>query len=344
MKRISGVTSVADLFGTGKNGYRDGDKAQGILGTVVLADALNNLQEEVASFIEAQGIVLDGNDKTQLAQAISRSIKGGDYKDSVRYTTTANIALTGLGTQAGGDWASALTAGDRVLAKDQTTGAEKGIYVAAAGAWTRATDADTGSEFNGGAIIPVEQGTTLADTNWQLTNDGTVTIGTTALTFAQVGKTSGRVLAQIVNYTTGAVATGSTTIPNDDTIPQNTEGDQYMSLAITPIAANSTLEIEVVIYGSESANNTDSWSAALFVDATANALACGSNSSYGATVSPGAVSFKYIVSAASTAARTYKVRAGCDFGGPFTFNGGSGSGRKFGGALASSITIKEYLA
>ena len=110
-------------------------------------------------------------------------INGTDYKQSVKFTTIANILLTGLGTQAGGDWPAALTAGDRLLIKNQTAGAENGIWIAAVGAWTRATDADTGAELNSGAIIPVESGALNADTNWQLTTDGTVVIGTTVLTF-----------------------------------------------------------------------------------------------------------------------------------------------------------------
>ena len=47
---------------------------------------------------------------------------------------------------------------------------------------------------------------------------------------------------------TGAVATGTTQIPSDDTIPQNTEGDEYMTLAFTPNSATSTLIIQVTIF------------------------------------------------------------------------------------------------
>ena len=62
----------------------------------------------------------------------------GDSWASALYTTTGNISLNGLATQAGGDWAAALTAGDRVLVKAQAVGASNGLYVAAAGAWARA--------------------------------------------------------------------------------------------------------------------------------------------------------------------------------------------------------------
>ena len=138
--------------------------------------------EEIRNVIAAAGITPDHTDVTQLVAAIKRLISGGDFKDSVRVASTANIAaLTGLLTIDG----VVLTAGDRVLVKDQGTGADNGIYIAAAGAWTRATDADTGSELSPGATIPVEEGTVNADTLWNLTNDGAVTIGTTALVFAK---------------------------------------------------------------------------------------------------------------------------------------------------------------
>lgn len=140
--------------------------------------------EELRAVIVEGGLTPDLSTLTQLRDAIKNMVKGGDYKDSVRVASTANVAaISGLLTIDG----VTVVAGDRVLLKDQSTASQNGIYVAAAGAWPRASDADTGAEFNGGAIIPVEEGTENADTNWQITNNGTVTIGTTGLTFAKVG-------------------------------------------------------------------------------------------------------------------------------------------------------------
>lgn len=117
-----------------------------------------------------------------------------DFKASVKATTTGNITLSGLGTQAGGDWSGSLTANDRVLVKDQGTASQNGIYTVSSGAWTRATDADQNLEVTSGMMVTVEGGATLADTTWILTNDGAVIIGTTALTFAQIsGSGSGNV-------------------------------------------------------------------------------------------------------------------------------------------------------
>jgi len=72
----------------------------------------------------------------------------------------------------------------RVLVKDQTTASENGIYVVASGAWSRAIDMDAAGEFSGTAVF-VQEGTTHADTAFVCTNDGSVTVGTTAIAFVQ---------------------------------------------------------------------------------------------------------------------------------------------------------------
>lgn len=107
--------------------------------------------------------------------------QGLDVKNSVRAASTANLTLSGAQTIDG----VSVIAGDRVLVKDQSTGADNGIYVAAAGAWARATDADTDAEVNAGLFVFVEEGTANGDTGWVLTTDNPITLGTTALTFTQ---------------------------------------------------------------------------------------------------------------------------------------------------------------
>ena len=106
-----------------------------------------------------------------------------DSKQSVRVATTAAIALAGLQTIDG----VVLVAGDRVLVKDQAAGAENGIYVAAAGAWARATDADSGTKLTAGALVPVEAGTVNADTLWMLKTDGAIIVGATPIAFQWAG-------------------------------------------------------------------------------------------------------------------------------------------------------------
>lgn len=148
-----------------------------------------------------------------------------------------------------------------------------------------------------------------------------------------------RQLAQIQTNASGALSTGTTILPWDDTIPQSTEGDLYLSLTITPSNVASTLEVDVVI---NAAPNVASYlTVALFQDSAVNALAA-------AYSNPQLVSdhkqlrLSFLVAAGTTAPTTFKVRAGMDRAGTTTVNG-QASARALGGVMASRITIKEYL-
>jgi hypothetical protein len=106
--------------------------------------------------------------------------QGLDVKDSVRATSTANVTLTGTQTID----TVAVVAGNRVLLKNQTNGAENGIWVVAAGAWSRSSDADNGTKLTSGAFVFVEEGS-QADSGWVLNTDGAITVGTTPLGWTQ---------------------------------------------------------------------------------------------------------------------------------------------------------------
>ena len=150
---------------------------------------------------------------------------------------------------------------------------------------------------------------------------------------------TGKIL-QIVQLQDGAVATGTTVVINDDSIPQNDEGDEYMTLAITPKSASSRLKIEVVWNGATSAGSDRILIVALFRDAIADALATGSLSVPSADML--FVSFNHDMASPGTSEITLKVRAGFVGAGTTTFNGTAGA-RKFGGVMASSIIITEYV-
>lgn len=108
---------------------------------------------------------------------------GLDFKQSVKAATTTNITLSG--SQTIDD--VAISAGMRVLVKDQTDGTQNGIYVAAAGAWTRAADADNtpSNEVTSGMFCYVEEGTVNADSGWVLATNDVITLGSTNLVFTQ---------------------------------------------------------------------------------------------------------------------------------------------------------------
>lgn len=116
------------------------------------------------------------------------SLRVLDYKASVRCATTANITLSGAQTIDGITPAT----GNRILVKNQSTGANNGIYVYnASGAWTRATDADADAEVTSGLMVYVEQGTTNGKKLFKLETINPIVIGMTSLVFTEVSGTGG---------------------------------------------------------------------------------------------------------------------------------------------------------
>jgi hypothetical protein len=149
---------------------------------------------------------------------------------------------------------------------------------------------------------------------------------------------TGRIV-QTVNTQTTAVATGTTIFPADDTIPQKTDGDEYMTLAITPTNASNKLRIFSTFYCSHS-EASSVMSAGLFQDdtaATLNAVMGGRSVGGGR---PATMVLDHYMTAGTTSATTFKIRAGGPASGTTTFNG-LGTNRFFGGLGTASITIQE---
>ena len=125
-------------------------------------------------------------DPTSAQDAVTKSYadaltSGLDVKESCKVATTANITLSGTQTIDG----VAVSADERVLVKDQSTGSQNGVYLCKSGSWSRASDFDSDTEVTSGAFTFVEQGSVNADAGFVLTTDGTITVGTTALSFTQ---------------------------------------------------------------------------------------------------------------------------------------------------------------
>lgn len=116
---------------------------------------------------------------------VDNLLTGLSWKQSVRAATTANGTLATAFANGQVVDGVTLATGDRILLKNQATGSQNGIYVvAASGAPTRATDADTNAELPTATVF-VREGTTNADTQWTCTNDA-ITLGTTSVVFVQV--------------------------------------------------------------------------------------------------------------------------------------------------------------
>lgn len=203
--------------------------------------------------------------------------------------------------------------------------------------------ADSAHVFYTGTAVTAKPYTTLGYVTFET---GLATAGTYAAapTRAQVFGPGvplpGHVVQSQVTQT-GALATGTTIIPFDDTIPQSTEGDQYMSQAITPSSAANLLDIAA---GLELTNSSAqaALAVALFQDSVANALATVAQS-VGSSGWLQTITCAHRMLAATTAATTLKARAGGELAGTTSFNG-SGGARKYGGVSSSYLKIAEVMA
>lgn len=137
-------------------------------------------------------------------QYLQAFVRGLTWKPAVRAASTANVSLSAPGATLDG---VTLVSGDRVLLKNQTAGAENGIYVwtGASAALTRATDFDSSAEALGATVL-VTEGTANGDKMWTQNTDS-VTLGTTSLTFVQLGGGGSTYTAgNGLSLTTGAFA------------------------------------------------------------------------------------------------------------------------------------------
>lgn len=178
------TSSVAGLMSASDKTKLDAATKDNTAGTLVLRDAVTgDFSAGTITTAKVTGLSSPVGDTDAANKAYVDAARTGlDVKASVRATTTgSNITLSGTQTIDG----VSLVAGDRVLVKDQSAGSANGIYVVASGSWSRAEDADGAGEITPGMFTFVEEGTLWGDSGWVLTNNGTITIGTTALTFVQ---------------------------------------------------------------------------------------------------------------------------------------------------------------
>jgi len=99
MERIDTSTKAVDLFGPGKHGFKDGDKALTISATQLNAAWVNSVQEELCNVIEWAGFALDPNNNAQLLAAILLGKR--NYIDGLILSNNAGTPNTHIDISAG---------------------------------------------------------------------------------------------------------------------------------------------------------------------------------------------------------------------------------------------------
>ncbi len=206
---------------------------------------------------------------------------------------------------------------------------------------------------NGAAALPTFQGLTFAGGGTGATSlsSGVIQSNGTVLSSLGIGSANqvlknsagtvgwsltGVLQISVASTTSKIDTTAGSAIPDDDTIPQITEGTQILTLAFTPKSASSNLLIIFATGGTPTSSSAGI--AALFVDSTANAFAAGYLGQRGSGASYSGV-LQSTVASASTTSRTYQARVG---GGAFQINAGA-TARKFGGVAATYLIVIEYI-
>ena len=205
---------------------------------------------------------------------VTEELAKQDFKHSVLAATTGPVTLSGLQTVDG----VALTAGARVLVKDQAAAKDNGLYqVVAGGAWTRSADADASAKVTPDMLVLVERGTVNADSAWQLVTDAPITLGVTALTyemaFGRTGVAAGTYRSVTVDaYGRVTAASNPTTVAGYGLTDVYTRTQVDTALALKANLASPTFTGAVSVPTPATGNNSTLAANTAFVQATIAAL------------------------------------------------------------------------
>lgn len=275
---------------------------------------------------------LDNVSVTQIANGYTAKVTTSTYTYFYKYDATSasaesspSVIIPDDNTSGTGAWIL-----KRAYVQDAST-AEVGLVELATSAET-VTGTDTGR-----AVTPAGLTSRILDED-DMASDSASYLATQQSIKAYVD--GSQKIAQVVTaQETGVVSPGNTAIPFDDSIPQNTEGEEIITLAITPTNQNSTLVINFDGTASFAAQNIGT--VALFENNVVNAIAA-AGFFVNANGYPCPAPLSHTMTAATEAEITFKIRIGAAGASQVTVNGSSG-GRRYGGVASTMLTVTEVL-
>jgi hypothetical protein len=186
----AGAVAIMNAFGSNlaANSLLNGSQ-------VLMAWAVDHYQLLISASVDASAILAaaqaaaTASAASATASSTSSStaqtyalVAGAAAARFARIATTANQTLSGLTAIDG----VTPVAGDKILAKAQTTLSQNGVWLAAAGAWTRPTDFNSSSAVLNGYVIHVSEGTANANRRYVLSSGSVpIVIDTSLLTFTE---------------------------------------------------------------------------------------------------------------------------------------------------------------
>ncbi len=154
-------------------------------------------------------------------------------KPSVRAATTANVTLSGTQTIDG----VSLVADERLLVKDQSTGSENGIYIIAAGAWSRSGDANQNAEVLSGDLVYAREGTANGKKYFSIETIDPIAVGVTAIIYSELKSNSNAISIDDNTADSFSIKEGA----NDYFTITTTDGSENISISI---AGSEALHID----------------------------------------------------------------------------------------------------
>ena len=193
-----------------------------------------------------------------LTRIRAEQISDIDYKQAVRVITLSDVTLSG-GAPATVDGVN-LSTGNRVLVAGQSTGSQNGLYIVQTvgagsnGTWIRSSDANATGEIEAGMIVMVTEGDIYKDTQWKLTTNDPIVIGTTPLVFEQNSAYAfGNIYANGTAVLANAVGGTVTLSAGDNIAITGNNTSKTVTIGVTGISlnsiANGTSNVTVVSSG-----------------------------------------------------------------------------------------------